>query len=263
MLKTTLPRPIRFFRFALIAALGLGLAACNQLAAFSEPTHYFVLQADMEQLDKLADKGANAEPPIESSLEVISNRLLHTGVTVHRITHEGGGKVIIEASGRDSSAALRAAVGIQGDLAFRMVEMTALPADTIQGIAPPGSEILSMKDSGLPVAIKRFGGINGRHIIDARQGIGQFNGEPMVLLTLDDKGAKKLAKLTSTNVGNAMAIVLDGEVISAPIINEPILGGSLQVSGSFTNDSARDLASALSSGKLPIAFEIVEDRLME
>jgi preprotein translocase subunit SecD len=217
----------------------------------------------MEQLDKLADKGANAEPPIESSLEVISNRLLHTDVTVHRITHEGGGTVIIEASGRDSSAALHAAVGIRGDISFRMVELTALPEDTIRGLAPPGSEILSMVDSGLPVAVRRLGGIGGRHIIDARQGIDQFTGEPNVLLSLDDRGKQKLAKLTSTNVGNAMAIVLDGKFIAAPIINEPVLGGSLQVSGSFTNDSARELASALSSGKLPIAFEIVEERLME
>src|SRR3546814_7876248 len=102
--------------------------------------------------------------------------------------------------------------------------------------------------------------ISGDQLIDAQQGFDQQNNQPVVNIRFDGAGGRKFARVTTENVNRPFAIILDGVVLSAPNINEPILGGSAQISGSFTVASAHELSIALRSGKLPVALTVVEAR---
>jgi len=108
--------------------------------------------------------------------------------------------------------------------------------------------------------VKRLGGIRGDSLIDARAGVDQRNNENIVSIQFDQQGGQKFAQLSTENVGERFAIILDGEVISAPVFNEPILGGSAQISGNFTADSANQLAISLQSGALPVPLTVIEER---
>ena len=108
--------------------------------------------------------------------------------------------------------------------------------------------------------MKRLGGISGDKLTDAGQGFDPDTNAPVVNITFDAEGGSRFASLTQNNVGRPFAIILDGEVLSAPNINEPILGGSAQISGNFTVDSANQLAIALRSGALPVELKVVEER---
>jgi preprotein translocase subunit SecD len=117
------------------------------------------------------------------------------------------------------------------------------------------------KNGGLAaIAVKRLGGIKGDRLTNAQQGNANQTNEPIVNITFDQQGGAKFAQLTQQNVGKPFAIILDGKVLSAPNINEPILGGSAQISGSFTVESANQLAIALRSGALPVDLRVVEER---
>ena len=131
------------------------------------------------------------------------------------------------------------------------------------GRAPVGSQIFPYPDSpsGLPnIAVKRLGGISGDKLTDAGQGFDPQTNAAVVNITFDSEGGSKFARLTQNNVGRPFAIILDGQVLSAPNINEPILGGSAQISGNFSVESANQLAIALRSGALPVELKIVEER---
>src|SRR5690606_37089768 len=112
---------------------------------------------------------------------------------------------------------------------------------------------------GTAIAVKRLGGIRGDSLTNAQQTFEQQTNAPVVSIQFDPQGGARFARLTSQNVGKPFAIILDGEVISAPNINEPILGGSAQISGSFTVDTANQLAIALRSGALPVDLTVIEE----
>jgi len=114
---------------------------------------------------------------------------------------------------------------------------------------------------GVPVlAVKRLGGIKGDELTDAKQAFEPKTNAAVVSITFNQQGGEKFAKLTTENVGKRFAIILDGKVLSAPSMNEPILGGSAQISGSFNVQSATQLAIALRSGALPVDLTVVEER---
>lgn len=236
-----------------ILALFVGtLAACDGLMALGGPTDRFVVKPASEAVS------AQLAADLEASRAIIRKRLEAMGLTVHRIELTGQGELVIEVSGKGAEDAFAAAFGIKGDLAIRLVDLNALPANTAQGIAPVGSELLEMADGSGPVAVKRAGSISGDRLVQARTGIDEFTDQPMVMISFDEAGTRKFAQLTAANVGNPLAIVLDGKVLSAPIVNEPITGGQAQISGGFTQETANQLAIALRSGALPVAFKLVE-----
>ncbi|MDE2436276.1 MAG: protein translocase subunit SecD, partial [Sphingomonadales bacterium] len=116
------------------------------------------------------------------------------------------------------------------------------------------------KDGGAPLAVKRLGGIKGDQLSNAQPGNDDRNNQSIVTITFDQQGGAKFAKLTTENVKKPFAIILDGKVLSAPVIEEPIIGGTARISGSFTSDSANQLAIALRSGALPVDLKVVEER---
>jgi preprotein translocase subunit SecD len=144
---------------------------------------------------------------------------------------------------------------------FRMVD-TTVPADqAVQGRAPLDSDVLmSSTAPKTPYVIKKQVLVSGGDLTDAQPGFDQRSGEPIVSFRFNTTGARKFAQATSENVGQPFAIVLDNEVISAPVIREPITGGAGQISGSFTVQAANDLAILLRAGALPAPLTIIEER---
>ncbi|WP_296679840.1 protein translocase subunit SecD [Novosphingobium sp.] len=201
---------------------------------------------------------------METATEVVRKRIDALGTREPTIIRQGNDRIVVQVPGLKDPAALKDLLGKTAKLEFKLVDTTALPSDLAQGIVPPGDEIVYFanpaKDGATPLAVKRLGGIKGDQLIDAKPGNDQQNNQPIVTIDFDQQGGAKFAKLTTENVGKPFAIVLDGKVISAPNINEPIIGGTARISGSFTTESANQLAIALRSGALPVDLKVVEER---
>lgn len=247
-------------RLAAIAFAGLALAGCDTIDRLSGPTDQFILQADMERAAEKADEGKSADYVVQVSTEVLDDRLEAAGIVTHDITFLGEGRVRIRTSGEGAGEIVPAAAGTTGELTMRMVDDN-VPYDQLEmGIAPPGSEVLEMKGGFERLAVKRIGGIRGDRIASAQPGIDAMTGEPAIFISFDEQGGREFAILSRNNVGKRFAIILDDEVLSAPIFNEPILGGQAQISGNFTEEEAAQLAAMLQSGALPVTFELLEAR---
>jgi preprotein translocase subunit SecD len=147
-------------------------------------------------------------------------------------------------------------------MVFRLVDVTTSASEAMAGRTPPGSEVLraAMAEDGEPQAyvIKKRVMLSGEHLIDAQATF--QDGQPVVSFRFDTSGAKKFGKVTTKNVNRPFAIVLDNKVISAPVIREPILGGTGIISGNFTVRSANDLALLLRAGALPAPLTVLEER---
>lgn len=206
---------------------------------------------------------AAVESAMEVATEVIRKRIDEMGTKEPTILRQGANRIVVQVPGLQDPEALKSLLGKTAKLEFKLVDITADPTELAQGRAPVGSQILPYptNPSGVPyIAVKRQVMISGDQLIDAQQGYDQQNNEPVVNIRFDGAGGRKFARVTTENVDKPFAIILDGTVLSAPNINEPILGGSAQVSGSFTVASANELAIALRSGKLPVALTVVEER---
>jgi preprotein translocase subunit SecD len=202
---------------------------------------------------------------MDTATEVVRKRIDQLGTREPTIIRQGADRIVVQVPGLKDPQALKDLLGKTAKLEFKLVDQTASPADVAQGIAPPGDELVPCANAeacrGQPVlAVKRLGGIKGDRLTDAHQGNDQRTNEAIVSIVFDQEGGAKFAKLTTENVNKPFAIILDGKVISAPNINEPILGGSAQISGSFTIASANQLAIALRSGALPVDLRVVEER---
>jgi len=126
------------------------------------------------------------------------------------------------------------------------------------GTLPFGTQVLQSEE-GPPTVVRRVPVLTGDQLVDASQGYDQQNGRPIVNFGFNSAGGKKFAKLTQENVGKRFAIVVDNKIISAPVINTPILGGSGYIQGNFTVESANQLAIALRSGKLPVNLKVIQE----
>lgn len=202
---------------------------------------------------------------MDTATEVVRKRIDALGTREPTIIRQGSQRIVVQVPGLKDPAALKALLGQTAKLEFKLVDITASPGDLVQGIVPPGSQVVPCADAracgGAPtMAVRRLGGIKGDQLTNAQQTFEQQRNQPVVSITFDQAGGAKFAKLTSENVGKPFAIILDGKVISAPNINEPILGGSAQISGSFTVESANQLAISLRSGALPVDLKVVEER---
>jgi preprotein translocase subunit SecD len=139
---------------------------------------------------------------------------------------------------------------------------TSVPADQAQqGNLPPDVELLmSASAPKVPYVVKKQVLVSGGDLTDAQPGFDSRTGEPVVNFKFNSTGSRKFAQATTENVGQPFAIVLDNEVISAPVIREPITAGQGQISGNFTVQSANDLAILLRAGALPAPLTVIEER---
>ena len=218
----------------------------------------FVLTPTSQGLAEATDQA------MDSAKEVISRRIDALGTREPTIIRQGDNRIVVQVPGLQNPEQVKELVGKTAKLEFKLVDLTALPADVQQGIAPPGSEIVPYAAGsdapGQLLAVERLGGIRGDNLTGAQQSFDPQTNEPVVTIQFNTDGGRRFAKLTSENVGKPFAIILDGEVLSAPNINEPIRGGTAQISGGFTVDAANQLAISLRSGALPVDLAVVEER---
>jgi preprotein translocase subunit SecD len=191
--------------------------------------------------------------------EVVDKRINALGTLEPTVVREGNSRIVVQVPGLQDPTALKKLLGTTAKLEFRLVDTSADPAQIAQGNVPPGSIVLPYAEGGGKIAVQRQVMITGDMLTNANQTYDPQTGAPGVTLQLDGAGSKRFAKVTQENSGKPFAIIVDGTVISAPRINEPILGGSAVINGGFTVQSANELAIALRSGKLPIALKVVQE----
>jgi preprotein translocase subunit SecD len=198
---------------------------------------------------------------VEQSIQIVERRVNELGTVEPLIQRQGLDRILVQVPGLQDPTRLKELLGKTAKLDFRMVDPT-VPADQAgQGRAPPDSEVLmSSTAPKTPYVIKKQVLVSGADLTDAQPGFDQRSGEPIVSFRFNTSGSRKFAQATTENVGQPFAIVLDNEVISAPVIREPITGGSGQISGSFTVQAANDLAILLRAGALPAPLTIIEER---
>lgn len=201
---------------------------------------------------------------METATEVVRKRIDALGTREPTIIRQGANRIVVQVPGLKDPTALKNLLGQTAKLEFKMVDTTALPSDLAQGIAPPGDELVffadAEKNGSVPIAVRRLGGIKGDQLTNAQPSNDDRNNQPVVTITFDQQGGAKFAKLTTENVKKPFAIILDGKVLSAPVIEEPIIGGTARISGNFTAESANQLAISLRSGALPVDLKVVEER---
>ncbi len=196
---------------------------------------------------------------MDDATDVVRRRIDELGTKEPTIIRQGQDRIIVQVPGLQNPKQLKDLLGRTAKLEFKLVDLNADPAQLAKGVAPIGSQVLRYQQGGAPIAVKRQAILTGDQLIDARQEYEQQTNAPQVGITFNGAGGRKFALVTQQNVGKPFAIIVDNQVISAPNINEPILGGRASISGGFTVESANQLAIALRSGKLPVALKVIEE----
>jgi preprotein translocase subunit SecD len=197
---------------------------------------------------------------IEQSIQIIEHRVNDLGTVEPSIQRQGIDRILVQVPGLQDPKRLIEILGKTAKLDFRMVDQTMTPEQALQTRPPLESEILYGQKDKQPYLVEKQVLVSGADLANAQPGFDQRTNEPIVSFRFNGTGATKFARVTTENVGKPFAIVLDNEVISAPVIREPITGGSGQISGNFTVEQATDLALLLRAGALPAKLTIVEER---
>ncbi len=219
---------------------------------------HLVLKVDAEKLPENARKDA-----VLRAIEILRNRIDAMGVGETVIQRQGETEILVQLPGVTDRDAALAMVGKVAQLEFRLVDDDpSRLKSALEGNVPQGFVLKNVKEKERePVLLKDEVALSGERISDARVDFDTRGfGQPYISITLNAEGTVEFSNLTSSNVGKRLAILLDGEVLSAPNIREAILGGSAQISGQFTLDEASLLALALRSGALPAPMHVEEER---
>jgi len=191
---------------------------------------------------------------VEQSIEIVRKRVDELGTVEPSIQRQGLDRILVQVPGLDNPKRLIDLIGQTAKLTFRMVDLTS----SVQNPSPD-SEVLPSNEGQQYVIEKRVV-VAGEDLIDAQPQNDSRSGEWVVSFRFNSAGARRFANATRDNVGRPFAIVLDNKVISAPTIREPIIGGAGQISGSFTAQTANDLAILLRAGALPAPLTVIEER---
>ena len=205
---------------------------------------------------------------VDQALETIRNRIDQFGVSEPDIRRQGQNRILIQLPGIRDTERAKDLIGKTALLEFKLVDDTHSLQAALKGDIPPGREILYEIDENpqthrtthTPFLIKKRTLLTGAYLTDARVQIDSRFNEPYVSITFDKKGARIFERITGENVNKRLAIVLDNNVYSAPVIQEKIAGGQARITGNFTTEEARDLAIVLRAGALPAPVKILEER---
>lgn len=204
---------------------------------------------------------ADAAMAVEQSIETIRRRIDSLGTKEPTITRQGVDRIVIQAAGESDPEKLKSVIGKTAKLTFQMVDESVTAEDMAAGRIPPGSEMLPSEDGYVPAyVVRKRAVVSGDELTDSRQTFDSQSGNPVVSFAFNGQGARKFGDATARNIGKKFAIVLDGKIISAPVINGAITGGSGIITGNFTPESASELALLLRSGALPAPLNVEEQR---
>ena len=189
---------------------------------------------------------------VTQSIEVLNRRINAMGTKETVIERQGANRVLIEVPGLQDTTKLKEIIGQTAKLDFQLVADPGDPPDEV--------ETLPMQKGGGTLQVQKRIMVDGADLVDAQQSFDQQTGEPDVTFRFNLRGGQRFGQVTAENVGRPFAIVLDGKVISAPVIRSPITGGTGQITGNFTVDEANSLAILLRAGALPAKLTVVEER---
>ena len=189
---------------------------------------------------------------LDQALEIVRRRIDEAGTNEPNILKRGNDRILVELPGLDDPLRIKKLLGKTANLTFRFI---------LQGTEKTfGSEKLFFEDGLEEAVVSKRIILSGDNLLDAQPQMDNQTNETVVTFTLDRVGAKRFAKATTTGIGKRLAIILDGKIVSAPVIRGAIVAGNGQISGNFTFQSATDLALLLRSGALPAPLKIIEER---
>lgn len=189
---------------------------------------------------------------LDQAIEIVRRRVDEVGTNEPNILKRGNDRILVELPGLDNPNRIKSLLGKTANLTFQFITQSSDESF--------GTEKLQFDDGSEEAIVNKRIVLSGDNLVDAKPTMNSQTNETVVSFTLDRVGAKKFGKATSSGVGKRLAIILDGKIISAPSVREPIIGGSGQISGNFTFQSATDLALLLRSGALPAPLNIIEER---
>lgn len=204
-----------------------------------------------------AEKQATDERTLQQSLEIVRRRIDEVGTREPTIQRQGADRILIQVPGIGSAAELKAIIGTTAQLTFNPVVTRTTDANTSVG---PGEKLVpSLDETGTYYVIETAAVVSGEDLVDAQPAFDQ-NGGPAVSFRFDTTGARRFGDYTAENIGSPFAIVLDNEVVSAPVIQSHIPGGSGIITGRFTVEQTTNLAVLLRAGALPAKLTFLEER---
>ena len=188
---------------------------------------------------------------VDQSIEIVRKRIDETGTKEPSIIKRGSNRILVELPGIKDPERIKELLGKTAQLSFRMVTNDKTEF---------GNETFILKDTQEKISVSKRIILTGDNLIDANPKYDNINQEPIVAFTLNRLGSQRFGQATSKNIGKRLAIILDNEAISAPVIRDAITGGQGTISGNFTFQSATDLSLLLRSGALPAPLSVVEER---
>jgi preprotein translocase subunit SecD len=218
-------------------------------------SHQFDLSVIEDELKLTLSKYGLVEIKTSSqdqAIEIVRRRVDEVGTNEPNILKRGNNRILVELPGLDDPMRIKSLLGKTANLTFRFV--TQNDNDTF------GTEKLKFEDDTAEALVSKRIILSGENLLDAQPQMNNQTNETVVSFTLDRVGAKRFGKATSKGIGKQLAIILDGKIVSAPVIRDAIVSGSGQISGNFTFQSATDLALLLRSGALPAPLNIIEER---
>jgi preprotein translocase subunit SecD len=199
---------------------------------------------------------------VKLTVTIIERRIVELEMVGAAVEQDGADGVLLLLPGvADPSRAISVATR-NGQLAFRLVERPASSGETGLDRAPADAEVLA-SDQNRRYVVQRKVAMTGDDLIDASVAADQRTGEPAISFRFNSAGTRRFGELTQANVGRAFAIVLDGKILAAPVIREPIVGGSAQIVGGFTAEDAREIAALLRCGALPAPLAVAEQQAVK
>jgi len=233
-------------------ALGLGLrnyaVSVNgdriNIAITSDATRYYANEA------------------VRDSIEVVRRRIDPNGNKEVSIQPQGENRIVVQVPGDDDPEALKAIINRTGQLSFHRHDPSVNPQDAAAGLLPPGRMLVPFTESegGAPLVLYEDAEVTGDMVVDATSSVNNDGGGFQINFTFDNRGARRFADYTRNNIGSVFAIVLDGKIISAPVIQSAITAGSGRITGSFSALEAADTALLIRSGALPAELTTLEQR---
>jgi protein-export membrane protein SecD len=193
----------------------------------------------------------------DETVEVLSRRL--EGLQIRAKVHREADAVVIDLPRQSNTERLKATLVAPGKLSIRLVDMSVGVDAAVRGQTPPQSEVLPGPDK-VPYLVQKRVAVSGDALIDAQAELDAATKQPVISFRLNAAGTRQFARVTTESVGVPMAIVLDGVVLTAPVIREPIVGGNVEISNGLTVEKASNLAAMLRSGALPAPLTIVAER---
>jgi protein-export membrane protein SecD len=224
------------------------------------PNNTIVIRLDQAELIQQSRRA------VQQSIEIVRRRIDQAGTKESTIQAQGSERILVQLPGERDPERIKKLIGPAAQMSFRLLDMNN-PFPTSQTDAGPGVMIVpgdgkDVGPDGKPrlYAVQRRISVSGDRLVGATPGTNPQTGEWVINFKFDSVGTRQFADTTRDNVGRPFAIVLDGKVISAPVIREPILAGSGQISGSFNAATATDLAVLLTAGALPAPLHVIEER---